>query len=213
MLLIVPAHMALDFAFDQGSQAVVVNERLGIYILDGKTFKNLFADIKYVPETFVATILESPTWLALGWILMAVTCFLPFGVTVLTVQQFCCMAICIAMAPVYGMFVLPSLWNGNLASFTKWSYGYYGLMMAWATSIGIGGGIALLLSVAGVLFVLVGHRWDLYERKRGMPWLATNMGDASGEATLKTVPQVYGIGQPLGIFGWILLCLAMSIPM
>ncbi|KAG7350870.1 hypothetical protein IV203_010230 [Nitzschia inconspicua] len=213
MLLIVPAHMALDFAFDQGSQPVVVLEQVKFYTLDGKAFTSLLAEVRWVPETFVATILETPIWLALGWTFMALNCFLPFGVTGLTVQQFCCMGICIAMAPVYGMFVLPALWTGNLGSFTKWSYFYYGLMVAWATSIGIGGGIALLLSVAGILFVLVGHRWDLYERKRGMPWLATNMGDLSNEVTLKTVPQVYGIGQPLGIFGWVLLCLAMSIPM
>lgn len=213
MFLIVPAQMALDFAFDQGSQAVVVHETLNVYKLDGKTFTALLADIRWVPQSFVATVLESPIWLALGWILMALNCFLPFGMTELTVQQFCCMGICVAMAPIYGMFVLPALWTGNLASFTKWSYAYYGLMVAWATSIGISGGVALLLSISGVFFVLVGHRWDLYERKRGMPWLATNMGDASSEATLKTVPQVYGIGQPLGLIGWVLLALAMSIPM
>lgn len=212
MLLIVPAHMALDFAFDQGSQPVVVNETFHVYKLDGSTFTSLLADVRWVPETFVATVLESPIWLALGWTLMALTCFLPFGVTQLTVQQFCSMAVCIAMAPVYGMFVLPGLWKGDLASFTRWSYGYYGLMALWAASIGIKGGVALLLSVIGVLFVLVGHRWDLYERKRGVPWLATNMGDAN-ELALKTIPQAYGIGQPLNIIGWVLLCLAMSIPM
>jgi hypothetical protein len=55
----------------------------------------------------------------------------------------------------------------------------------------------------------------LYERKRGIPWLSTtNIGDTSNTTTLETVlPQAYGIGQPLGIVGWILLCLAMSIPM
>lgn len=212
MLLIVPAHMALDFAFDQGSQAVAVNETLHLYKLDGSTFTSLLANVRWVPEAFVATVLESPIWLALGWTLMALTCFLPFGVTELTIQQFCSMAICIAMPPVYGMFVLPALWRGDLAGFTRWSYGYYGLMVLWATSIGISGGIALLLSVIGVLFVLVGHRWDLYERKRGMPWLAVSMGDAN-ELALKIIPQAYGIGQPLNVIGWVLLCLAMSIPM
>jgi hypothetical protein len=163
----------------------------------------------------VAGVLESPTWLSLGWIMMAWTCFLPFGVTKVTIQQFCAMIICIAMVPVYANLVLPALWRGDLVSFSRWSYGYYGLMILWATSIGISGGIALLLSVVGMLFVLVGHRWDLYERKRGIPWLSTtNIGDTSNTTTLETVlPQAYGIGQPLGIVGWILLCLAMSIPM
>ena len=167
MLLILPAHMALDYAFDQGSQPVVVSETLiSIYKLDGSSFTKLLADVKWVPESFVATVLESPIWLSLGWTLMALTCFLPFGVNELTVQQFCSMAICAAMAPVYGVFVLPALWQADFAGFTKWTFGYYGLMVLWATSIGIGGGIALLLSIVGVFFVLVGHRWDLYEDGR-----------------------------------------------
>jgi hypothetical protein len=213
MLLIVPAIMALDFAFDQGSQPVAVQETLNLYKLDGSTFTRLLSDVRWVPGAFVATVLESPILLALGWTLMALTCFLPFGLTELTIQQFCAMTICFAMAPVYGIFVLPALWKGDSASFTRWSYGYYGLMVLWATSIGIRGGIALLLSIFGVLLVLVGHRWDLYERKRGIPWLATNIGDASTNTTRETLAQAYGIGQPVGFIGWILLCLAMSIPM
>ena len=69
----------------------------------------------------IATVFETPIWLSLGWTLMALTCFLPFGVTELTVQQFCAMAICFAMAPVYGVFVLPALWKGDFAGFTKCS--------------------------------------------------------------------------------------------
>jgi hypothetical protein len=215
MLFIVPAQMALDFAFDQGSQPIAVYERLNLYKLDGSIFTRLLSDVRCVPEVLVAGVLESPTWLSLGWIMMALTCFLPFGVTEVTIQQFCAMIICIAMVPVYVNLVLPALWRGDSASFSRWSYGYYGLMILWATSIGISGGIALLLSVVGMLFVLLGHRWDLYERKRGIPWLSTtNIGDTSNTTTLETVlPQAYGIGQPLGIVGWILLCLAMSIPM
>jgi hypothetical protein len=213
MLLIVPAHMALDFAFDQGSQPIAVLERLNLYRLDGSTFTRLLSDIRWVPAAFVATILESTIWLFWGWALMALTCFLPFGVTELTIQQLCAMTICFVMEPVYGSFVLPALWKGDSASFSRWTFVYYGLMVLWATSIGIDGGIALLLSVVGVLLVLVGHRWDLYERKRGIPWLSTNIGDTSVNTTPETSPQAYGIGQPLGIVGWILLCLAMSIPM
>jgi hypothetical protein len=213
MLFILPAHMALDFAFDQGSQPVLVQERLNLYKLDGSTFTSLLSNVRWIPEALVATILESPIWLALGWILMAMTCFLPFGFTGLTIQQLCAMAICIAMVPVYGIFVLSALWKGDTVRFTRWSFGYYGLMVLWATSIGINGGIALLLSVFGVIFVVVGHRWDLYERKRGIPWLVTNVGLASIDMTREKIPRAYGIGQPLGIIGWILLCLAMSIPM
>ncbi|KAL3924518.1 MAG: hypothetical protein SGILL_000997 [Bacillariaceae sp.] len=215
MLLILPAHMALDFAFDQGSQPIVVSETLiSVYKLDGSSFTKLLAELKWVPESFIATVLESPIWLSLGWTLMALTCFLPFGVTELTVQQFCAMAICAAIPMVYGVFVLPALWKGDFAGFTKWTFTYYGLMILWATSIGIGGGIALLLSIVGVFFVLVGHRWDLYERKRGISWLHTTMeGETSKSDFIQAHPQVFGIGQPLYVVGWVLLCLGMSIPM
>jgi hypothetical protein len=215
MILIFLANMSLDLAFDQGSQPVVVSEKLiSVYKLDGSTFTKLLADVKWVPESFVATLLESPIWLSLGWILMALTCFLPFGVTQLTVQQLCAMAICIAMAPLYGVFVLPALWTGDFAGFTKWTFGYYALMILWAVSIGVGGGIALLLSIMGVFFVLVGHRWDLYERKRGISWLNTTVeGESSKSDFIQAHPQVFGIGQPLYVVGWVLLCLGMSIPM
>ncbi|KAL3924370.1 MAG: hypothetical protein SGILL_001085, partial [Bacillariaceae sp.] len=151
MLLIFPAHMALDLAFDQGSQPVVVSEKLiSIYKLDG----------------------------------------------------------------IYCVFLLPSLWNGDLAAFTKWTFVYYALMIAWSVSIGIGGGVALLLSIFGVAFVLVGHRWDLYERKRGIAWLDTELENESSKFDfIQAFPQVFGIGLPLTVVGWLLLCLGMSIPM
>ena len=52
-----------------------------------------------------------------------------------------------------------------------------------------------------------GERKDMYdERKHGTLWL-------TAEPAINPNPQVYGLGQPLYIVGWIMLCTAMSVPM
>jgi hypothetical protein len=127
------------------------------------------------------------------------------------------MTICLLMAPLYAILVLPAFWKADLASFSKAGFVYYAFMILWAIAIGINGGIALLLSIVGVFLVLIGHRFDLYERKRGIGWLnegklKLDLSQFGLDVTTLT-PQVYGIGQPLYAVGWFLLCLAMSIPM
>ena len=217
LALIVPAQLALDLAFDQGSQVVAISETFSLYKLDGTFFTNMLASVTCVPPRTVATLLETPIWWSIGWTLMAFCCFLPMDWASLTVQQFCTMTICLLMAPQYAIFVLPAFWKADLVSFSKAGFFYYTFMILWAVAIGINGGIALLLSILGVFLVLIGHRFDLYERKRGISWL--NEGEVKLDLTqfgldvTTLTPQVYGIGQPLYAVGWFFLCMAMSIPM
>mmetsp|Transcript_471 Transcript_471/g.878 ORF Transcript_471/g.878 Transcript_471/m.878 type:complete len:584 (+) Transcript_471:32-1783(+) len=217
MLMIVPAQLALDLAFDQGSELVAVSESYSIYKLDGSTVKNIVASVEWLPSGYIGTALESPIWWSLGWILMALCCFLPFGVTSLTIQQFCAMSICVAMAPLYACFVVPAFWKNDLTAFPKCCFVYCAVMISWAVAIGINGGIALILSFMGVFLVLAGQRFTLFERKRGIPRPHLPMIESSphidGLHTPNPSPQVYGIGHPLYAIGWFLLCLSMSVPM
>jgi hypothetical protein len=136
---------------------------------------------------------------------MALCVFMPFGATSLTIQKFCTFAVCLVIAPVYAVLVLPAFWRGDAQSYQRYSYVYYALMILLATAIGVGGGVELILSMSGVAFILVGTRALMYERKRGIAWLESQ--------TTNNDPQVYGFGLPLFVLGWIFLCLAMSVPM
>lgn len=203
IVCILPAQLALDLAFDEGSEPIAT--RPYSFSLDGGSFQELSRSVKLLEFGPFARLLETPCLWFAGWVFLGLCCFLPFGVTALTIQKFCTLTICLLIAPVYACLVLPALWRADQPSFQKWSYIYYGLMILLATAIGIGGGVALLLSMMGVGLILVGERKDLYERKRGMSWLESR--------TVNPNPQVYGIGQPLYVLGWVFLCLAISVPM
>lgn len=203
MFIILPAQLALDLAFDQGSEPI--RDKPYPFSLDGGSFQELSRSIKFLEFGPLARMLETPLLWCLGWAFMAMCCFLPFGATGLTIQKFCAMTACLVIAPVYACLVLPALWRADSVSYQRWSYVYYALLILLATAVGIVGGIALLLSMTGVFFILVGKRRDLYERKRGQSWLESG--------TVNPNPEVYGIGQPLNVLGWIFLCLAISVPM
>ncbi len=203
MFVVLPAQLALDLAFDEGSEPIP--DKPYSFSLDGGTFHELSKGIKLLEFGPIARMLETPLLLCTGWIFLAMCCFLPFGVTGLTIQKFCAMTACLLIAPVYACLVLPAFWRADLANFQKWSYIYYALMILLATAIGIDGGVALLLSMTGVCCILVGKRKDLYERRRGQTWLESR--------TVNPNPEVYGIGQPLYVLGWVFLCLALSVPM
>jgi hypothetical protein len=203
MLCILPAKLALDLAFDEGSEPVP--DRPYLFGLDGGTFRELSQGNKLLEFGPVARLLETPILWFAGWIFLGMCCFLPFGATALTIQKFCAMTACLAIAPVYACLVLPALWRADPASYQRWSSVYYLFMVLLATAVGIAGGVALLLSMTGVGLILVGEKRDLYERKRGQVWLDSREVNPN--------PEVYGVGQPLYVLGWIFLCLAISVPM
>ena len=210
MILIVPGTLALDLAFDEGSLPVVPGFRdVIVYRLDGNTFTELIQ--KHFTKfdlSWMARLLETPFLGSSGWLLMGLCSFLPFGVTELTIQKFCTMAVCFSVAAVQFLLVTPALWKSDEKAYTKWTYVYYGLMASLGICIGVASGIALLLSIFAIGLILAGQRKDMYdERKRGHMWLTGT------PPTINPDPQVYGLGQPIYLLGWILLCTAMSIPM
>jgi len=210
MILIVPGTLALDLAFDEGSLPVVPGFRdVIVYRLDGNTFTELIQ--KHFTKfdlSWMARLLETPLLGSIGWLLMGLCSFLPFGVTELTIQKFCTMAVCFSVAAVQFLLVTPALWKSDEKAYTKWTYVYYGLMASLGICIGVASGIALLLSIFAIGLILAGQRKDMYdERKRGHMWLTGT------PPTINPDPQVYGLGQPIYLLGWILLCTAMSIPM
>jgi len=215
-VLIVPGHLAMDFAFDEGSLPIVhklddVDEGslLVVYRLDGNTFKELTQHFSTQFDIgWIARLFETPLLGLIGWFLMGLCCFLPFGVTELTIQKFLTMAVCFTVAPVQFLLVTPALWRSDAEAYRKWSFIYYGLMVFLAICTGISHGIALLLSIFAIGLILAGQRKYMYdERKRGHMWLTKT------PPTINPNPQVYGLGQPLYLLGWILLCTAMSVPM
>ena len=210
MLLIVPGQLVMDFAFDQGSLPVTPGIRdTYVYKLNGNTFETLAREniSRFDIVLSLARLLETPLLGTTGWFLMGICSFMPFGIKDLTIQKFFAMFICFAIPFVRFGLVSPALWRSDVESYQKWLYVYYGLMLGLVIAISVSNGIALLLSLLGVGLILAGQRRDMTERKRGTLWLTAT------PPTMNPNPQVYGLGLPLYIFGWILLCTAMSVPM
>ena len=55
------------------------------------------------------------------------------------------------------------------------------------------------------MFVIAGQKTVFGDRKRGDYWMENQKVNPN--------PIVYSVGEPLFMFGWILLSLAMSMPM
>lgn len=203
LLFIVPSMLVMDLAFDQGSSVVTYHNYLSW--LDGSTMAQFSQEIKLLDMGPFLRLLETPFFYFCGWSLMGLCSFLPFGATALSIQKFCTFSVCLVIGPVYSFLVLPAFWRADAAACQNYTYIYYVLMILLATGIGVGGGVELILSMSGVAMILVGQRRDLYERKRGQTWLERQ--------NVNTNPQVYGLGLPLFVLGWVFLCLAMSVPM
>lgn len=210
MILIIPGQLAMDLAFDQGSLPVTPGFRdLYVYKLNGNTFAALAREnITRFDIVWLARWLETPLLGTIGWFLMGLCSFMPFGATDMTIQKFFTMFLCFAVPPVRFGLLSPALWRSDAEAYQKWLYVYYGLMAALVIVIGISHGIALLLSLSGVALIIAGERKDMHdERKHGTLWLTGT------PPTIYPNPQVYGLGQPLYILGWIMFCTALSVPM
>mmetsp|Transcript_27919 Transcript_27919/g.61499 ORF Transcript_27919/g.61499 Transcript_27919/m.61499 type:complete len:311 (+) Transcript_27919:29-961(+) len=210
MFLIVPGQLAMDLAFDQGSKPVVPGFKdTYVYKLNGDTFAALAQEhLSQFDLVWIARWLETPLLGSIGWFLMGICSFMPFGVKEPTFQKFLTMFICFAVPPVHYVLLTSAFWRSDAVEYEKWLSVYFGLMVALAIAIGISSKISFLLSLIGVALILSGQRKDFYdERKRGTLWLTAS------PPTMNPNPQVFGLGQPLYIIGWIMLCAAMSIPM
>lgn len=210
LFFIVPGQLAMDLAFDQGSLPVTPGFRDSyVYKLNGNTFAALARDnITRFDIVWLARLLETPLLGSIGWFLMGLSSFMPFDEIDLTVQKFFTMFICFAIPFIQYGLLTPALWRSDAEAYKKWQYVYYCLMVALVITIGLSHGIALLFSLFGVGLILGGQRKDMHdERKHGTLWLT------GSPPTSNPNPQVYGIGQPLYILGWIMFCTAMSVPM
>lgn len=195
LFITVPATMAMEYAFDEGSQ---IGTRL--FSLDGTTFTNLSG------KELVGTVVESPALYLAGWSLLGLCCFLPFGGGYgFTTQRLFGLLLCLLTAGVYALRLQPAFWNADSIGCRHAFYSYTLSMMILALTVGIHSGTAMALSVGGIILILAGHKIASYDRKTGDVWLQTEANN--------TEPAMLGPGQPIYMIGWILLCLAISLPM
>jgi hypothetical protein len=204
LVIIVPSTAALDFAFEQGSKPIAYGEKTGIFKLDGSTFARLSQSIIWFSAEPVAVLLETPWLLITGWMIFGLCAFMPFG-DGFTIQKFITCIIGFIIGTVYTCRVLPAYWNGDLAEYRKWTYVYYAFMIFLFTTIGVDGQGPLVASMTGVFLIILGQHLDMMEKKRGKYWIQ------QGESNPHEV--AFGYGHPVYVLGWILLCMAMSIPM
>lgn len=195
--IIVPSLVALDVAFEKGSTPVG-------YGLDGRNFKEASKAITFLALEPIAGSLETSWPFIAGWCLFGLTAFMPFG-NGFTVQKLFVLLISFMVGPVYGLKVLPAYWTSEPEEYRKWTYIYYSLMVFLCTSIGIDGETTLIMAMIGAVLILFGQHLDMLEKKRGKVWVEHR------QVNPKSV--VFGYGHPIYIFGWILVCLAMAIPM
>lgn len=195
-VLIIPSLLALDLAFDEGSEP-------NGFSLDGRTFVEASKQVTAVTLEPFAGLVETPVFFLLGWTLLGLCAFMPFGEG-FTIQKIFMCIIPIGIGGVYSLKLLPAYWKADQVEFKTWRNAYHLLMIFLSVATGVGGGAPLLMSMFGVFFILLGQHLDMLERKRGTWWLQ--------ERELNPHPTVFGIGQPIYLLGWMFLCLSMAIP-
>lgn len=202
--VIIPGVTALDFAFDQGSEPIAYDEKERFMRLDGKTFENAFASVPYFSAEHLVAFLETPWIVVTGWAFFGLCAFLPFGGK-FTAQKFFACFICVIIGTIYGLRILPAYWRGDLIQYRWWTYVYYAFMVFLFTTIGVDGEVPLICSMLGVIMLLLGEHISMLEKKKGKYWLHQAESNPRGTA--------FGCGNPLYVFGWLLLCMAMASPM
>jgi hypothetical protein len=196
MGIIVPSFIALEYAFERGSTPV------GLYGLNGDTFAHLSKSVTFYDLESAFRVLETPSIFIFGWVMLGFSAFMPFKDFEL--RQLYVFFLGVTIGPIYALLVLPAYWNGNREDYMKFMYAYCILMISLAIAIGLNGGASLIMSVVSVILILLGQYLDFSEQKRGKAWLE----DRKVNENL----SIFGIGNPLFIVGWILLCHGLSLP-
>lgn len=204
LVIIVPSTAALHFAFDQGSKPVEIVEKAGIFKLDGSTLISASKSIAWFSAEPFAAFLETPWPLFTGWMLFGLCAFMPFGGG-FTIQKLISCTLGFLIGTTYTFRVLPAYWKGVAGEYKKWLYVYYVFFVFLFTTVGVGGEGALIASMTGVILILLGQHIDMLEKKRGKTWLS------EGEVNPHEV--AFGYAHPVYVMGWLLLCMAMAIPM
>ncbi len=198
LFILVPSSMALEYAFDEGSQS------LGYY-LDGSSFIKLAKKMTLLTGEPFARSIETPFFYVFGWLLLAFEFFLPLS-NGFTFQRLFAMLFCMAIAIVDSVFVNPAFWNADSDLHYKWEHVSSGLMVLLAMSLGFSGANSrLAMGVLGVILIFAGNKMYMEDRKRGKSWLQ--------EQRINTSSTAFGLGQPIRTVGWIMLAIASSAPM
>jgi hypothetical protein len=199
--IVIPSTVVLDFAFAQGAAPIPL--AFGIYQLDGKACRSLVESLLFPNLGFLGEYMETPWPLLCGWFLFGLSSFMPFG-NGLSFQNTITFLICCAVGTIYATRLLPAYWNREV-EYKKWTYAYYAGMVCLMVAIGVGGQGALIPSMLGGIFILLGHHVQMSEKKKGNHWIEYGVEKPQPEV-------VYGLGHPIHVIGWLLLCLGMSIP-
>ena len=181
----VPIVMMLDYAHDEGGKYVGLGT-------DGAHFGRL---------------MEGPIPFLVLWTLFAVASFLAIdnSFTEPDTRRWLLLANCVLQAIMAGGFIQTALYKGNMVLKTRLSMLFVLLFITLALNIGFDGGLARYFAFAGAILVVAGQKTVFKDRKRGDYWMINK--------TVNPNPIVYSLGEPLFMAGWILLALAMSLPM
>lgn len=180
----VPVVMMLDYAHDEGGKYVGFGT-------DGTYFGRFW---------------ESPAPFIAMWTLFGLSSLIHLDNAIITsdARRWILFATCVAQAITAGVLIQTALYEGDMARKNKWSVVFVVLFVALAANLGLHGGLALL-AVPGAFFVIAGQRTIFQDRKRGDHYMVHHEANPN--------PIVYSLGEPLFMTGWILLSLAMALPM
>ena len=201
--MVIPSSVVLDFAFEKGSQPVPLAFG-NLYKLDGRICREVAESLPYFKSGLLGDFMETPWPLLFGWILFGLCSFMPFG-TGISWQKAMTFLICCFIGTVYTARLLPAYWNREV-QYKTWTYAYYAGMVSLFITMGVGGQGTLLPSMLGTILIVLGQHVELFEKKKGKHWI--EHGEENPRAKV-----AYGIGHPIYVAGWLLLCLGMSIPM
>ena len=180
----VPIVMMLDYAHDEGAEYVGFGT-------DGR---------------YWGRFLETPIPFILAWTGLGISALLPYNFETTTTRQWIILANCILQGIDAGVLIQTALYEGDMARKNKWSLPFVILFLALAINVGIHGGVALALGLAGAILIIAGQKTVFGDRKRGDYFMQNNGKNNPN-------PIVYSFGEPLFMTGWILMAWAVSLPM
>ena len=181
----VPIVMMIDYAHDEGAEYVGFGT-------DGTYFGRFF---------------ESPVPFFIMWTIFGVSSFVAIDNTFVQpdIRKWLLLANCLAQATMAGIFIQTALYKGNLPLKSKLSMGFVVLFLLLAFNIGYEKDLSIYLAFAGAMFAIAGQKTIFGDRKRGDYWMKHNEVNPN--------PIVYSYGELFFMTGWILLSIAIAIPM
>merc|ERR1719351_386990 len=132
----VPIVMMLDYAHDEGAEYVGFGT-------DGR---------------YWGRFLETPIPFILAWTGLGISALLPYNFETTTTRQWIILANCILQGIDAGVLIQTALYEGDMARKNKWSLPFVILFLALAINVGIHGGVALALGLAGAILIIAGQK-------------------------------------------------------